>query len=227
MPLAAVADRENLSGALAARIEGNVDSDDEHPSSPLRHSEVTSVENSVSPQVPEVRHRTLEGVEVPTCMAGEESRNVLEEDDGWSVSPHKLKEGEGESGSLPGEPASLAGDAEVLAGKTAGPEGGVAPITTSGSLPSPRCPSEPCKVGDRSEVRDARPSLREDGAGVGVDLGEADGSPSGSLKSHIESAHSGEERCMGQLHRVIAMARFSAQRQATHRRMARDVGRRW
>jgi hypothetical protein len=97
MPWAAVADRKNLSGALSSRIEANVDSDDEHPSSPLRHSEVASVENAVSPQVPEFRHRTLEGIEVPTGMAGEKSRNVLEEDDPGSISPHKLEEGVGES----------------------------------------------------------------------------------------------------------------------------------
>jgi hypothetical protein len=39
-----------------------------------------------------------------------------------------------------------------------------------------------------SEVRDSRPSLGEDGAGVGVDLREADGAPSCSLKSKVESA---------------------------------------
>jgi hypothetical protein len=41
---------------------------------------------------------------------------------------------------------------------------------------------------DAAEVGDTGPSLREDGAGVGVDLGEADGSPAGSLEPHIESA---------------------------------------
>jgi hypothetical protein len=44
------------------------------------------------------------------------------------------------------------------------------------------------KPNNVSEVRDSWPSLSEDGAGVGVDLREADGAPSCSLKSKVESA---------------------------------------
>jgi hypothetical protein len=55
-------------------------------------------------------------------MTGEEARNVLEEDEPGSVSPHKLEEGEGQPGSGAGESAALPGDAEVLAGEAAGPE---------------------------------------------------------------------------------------------------------
>jgi len=55
-------------------------------------------------------------------MAGEESRYILEEDGGRSVSGHKVKEGEGEAAALSGESCPLAGDGEVLAGEAAGPE---------------------------------------------------------------------------------------------------------
>jgi hypothetical protein len=41
---------------------------------------------------------------------------------------------------------------------------------------------------DAPEVRDPRPSLGEDGAGVGVDLGEGDGAPSGTLQPKVKSS---------------------------------------
>jgi hypothetical protein len=44
------------------------------------------------------------------------------------------------------------------------------------------------KGSDIPEVRDAGPSLGEDGAGVGVDLREADGSPSGPFEPQIEAS---------------------------------------
>jgi len=46
------------------------------------------------------------------------------------------------------------------------------------------------EFGDVTEVRDSGPSLGEDGAGVGVDLGEADGAPSGSLEAEVKSSDS-------------------------------------
>jgi hypothetical protein len=49
------------------------------------------------------------------------------------------------------------------------------------------------KVGDISDVRYSGPSLGEDGTGVGVDLGEADCSPSGPFEPQIESTGSAEE----------------------------------
>lgn len=46
---------------------------------------------------------------------------------------------------------------------------------------------------DVTEVGDSGPSFREDGAGVGVDLREADGGKSCSLQTEIESADAREE----------------------------------
>jgi len=153
-------------------------------------------------------------------MTGEEARYVLEEDGGRSVSLHKGEECEGEGGSFAREPASLAGDAEVLAGEPAGPEGGVSPAVapefacsegvgdtkpmvdttrwldcsmppaSARNIPGPSFHQPRPDVENVTEVRDSRPSLAEDRRGVGVDLGEGDGSPTGSLKPHIESAHS-------------------------------------
>jgi hypothetical protein len=50
---------------------------------------------------------------------------------------------------------------------------------------------------DVSEVRDSGPSLGEDGRGVGVDLGEGDGPPSGTLQPNVQAACPGEKRGMG------------------------------
>ena len=40
--------------------------------------------------------------------------------------------------------------------------------------------------------------LSEDGAGVGVDLGEGDGAPSCSFKSDVHASDTGEEGCVGE-----------------------------
>lgn len=141
---------------------------------------------------------------VSPSMRGEESRYILEEDGGRSVSLHKGKEGEGEAAALPGESGPLAGDAEVLAREAAGPEssgvpisGTACPVSTVGpgrfnSWMRCRCGSQR-ECDDVTEVRDARPSLGEDGAGVWVDLAEGDGAPSGTLKPKVKSSDPGEE----------------------------------
>lgn len=92
-------------------------------------------------------------------MTGEKARNVLEEDEPGSVSLGQSEEcvGEAAAGSLD-HASSLPGNAEVLAWKTAGPEGSPMPLpirsvgsgltvirvppvesklSTSGSVPSP------------------------------------------------------------------------------------------
>jgi hypothetical protein len=144
-------------------------------------------------------------------MTGEKSRYVFEEDEPGSVNSGKVEEGVGEAG--PGSLAhasSLAGDGEVLAGEAAGPEG----CSRNGIVLS-RAPSivwvvspvvralmaeNACgEVDDASEVRDSRPSLGEDRRGVGVDLGEADGSPSGSLQPKVKASDPREEGCVGEV----------------------------
>jgi hypothetical protein len=101
MPWAARADSENLGGALGCstsrRVVGTASqTEDEDPSSALGHSEVASVENPVRHAIPELCHATCERRHVSPSMTGEESRYVLEEDGGRSVSLHKVEEGEGE-----------------------------------------------------------------------------------------------------------------------------------
>src|SRR5215213_2396984 len=101
MPAAARADRENRGGALGCntsrRVVGTASqADDEDPSSPLRHSEVASVENPVRHAIPELCHATEERGQVSPSMTGEEARDVLEEDGGRSLSLNKVEEGVGE-----------------------------------------------------------------------------------------------------------------------------------
>jgi hypothetical protein len=150
-----------------------------------------SVENPVGPPVPEFCQATEERPKVSARITGEEARYILEEDGGRSVALHKVEEGEGEAGPLSGEPGPLAGDAEILARKTAGPEGSPMPLPTRRvglSLTVIRVP--PVESNDIADIRDAGPSLGEDGAGVGVDFGEADGSPTGTLKPKVKSSDS-------------------------------------
>jgi len=128
MPVAARADRENRGGAegckTSRRVVGTASqTEDEDPSSPLGHSEVASVENPVRHAIPELCHATCERRHVSPSMTGEESRYVLEEDGGRSVSFHKVEEREGEAAPFPGEACSLPGDGEVLTRESARPEG--------------------------------------------------------------------------------------------------------
>ena len=130
IPAAARADSENRGGAVGVRMSSTTEGENEHPSSSLGHSEVLSVENPVGPPVPEFPQATEERPKVAAGIAGEESRNVLEEDGGRSVSLHKVEEGEGEAGPGAGESSPLSCDAEILAGEAAGPEVGIVPTMT-------------------------------------------------------------------------------------------------
>jgi hypothetical protein len=206
MPAAARADRKNLGGAVGSKTCASTEGDDEHSPSALRHSEVASVENPVGPPIPEFAQATEERPKILASMTGEEARYVLEDDGGRSVALHKVEEGVGEVGAGACDHASsLAGDAEILAGEAAGPEGGVHPIACAPvpssvyAIPSSDRPAPFAllcafsKANDVTEVRDSGPSLGEDGGGVGVDLGEGDGSPSGTLQPKVKSPDPREE----------------------------------
>jgi hypothetical protein len=131
MPAAARADRKNLGGAVGSKTCASTEGDDEHSPSALRHSEVASVENPVGPPIPEFAQATEERPKILASMTGEEARYVLEDDGGRSVALHKVEEGVGEVGAGACDHASsLAGDAEILAGEAAGPEGAPTPVPT-------------------------------------------------------------------------------------------------
>ena len=83
---------------------------------------MASVENPVGPPIPEFPQATEERPKVAAAMTGQKARNVLEEDRGRSVLLHKVEEGEGEDAAFSSETGPPSGDAEVLTGKTAGPE---------------------------------------------------------------------------------------------------------
>ena len=102
---------------------------------------------------------------------------------------NKVKEGEGEAAAGSCESLALAGDGEVLAGEAACPEGGIAiagaqpilwtvePIFSGGLVLSLGAWSRlvvgsNAQTRDVTDVDDSRPSLGEDGAGVGVDLAD-------------------------------------------------------
>ena len=75
------------------------------------------------------------------------------------------------------------------------------------SGPMSRLLLPPVELNDVTEVGDSRPSLGEDGAGIGVNLGEADGAPSGTLKPKVGSSDAREEGGMGQVHPKSTVAR--------------------
>ena len=139
MPSALRADRKYLSGALGCSTSAKVGSiasqtKDEDSSSPLRHSEEASVKDPVRHAIPEVDHFTEESRHVSAAIAGQESRDVLEED-GWRpVLLDEIEEDEGEDAPGSVEASSLTGDREVLAGEPSGPEGGT--CSTSWDAPA-------------------------------------------------------------------------------------------
>jgi hypothetical protein len=115
------------------------------------------------------------------------------------------------------EALALSGDGEILAWEAAGPEGGVGPATRCGLFAISEyigAPGFPMTLGswpflaavlvlsmksacsgkcdDVPDVDDSRPSLGEDGAGVGVDLGEADGGPACGFEAEVEPADAAE-----------------------------------
>jgi hypothetical protein len=127
IPAAARSDSENLGGASGVRMSSTTEGDDEHPSPSLGHSEPLRVQNSVGPPIPEVPQTTGEFPKVPTLIAGEESKDVLQEDGVRSVALHKVKEGDREPASGEGsvviaESSALAGVAKVLAREATRPE---------------------------------------------------------------------------------------------------------
>jgi hypothetical protein len=117
MLLAARADSEYLSGTLCggSRISVSDGSDDEHPPSALRHSEVTAVDNPPRHAIPEVGQRSKHASEVPTAVRTEQPGYVLDEYPSRSNSVDDAGELMPEAGALAGEACAASGDGHVLA----------------------------------------------------------------------------------------------------------------
>jgi hypothetical protein len=114
MPLAALALKENLCGAVGFKT-----CDKEDSSASLGDSEVSSVQSSPRYAIPELLHFTEQSDEITALIGTEESRDILQHEPPRSSLLHKVKEGEGEAGSLSCKSCALACDAEVLAGEPA------------------------------------------------------------------------------------------------------------
>jgi hypothetical protein len=113
MPLAALALKENLAGAVGFKT-----CDKEHSSASLGDSEVASVQSSPRYAIPELLHFIEKPSEVSPLVGTEESRDVLQHEPPRSSLLHKVEEGEGKAASLACESSALASDAEVLAGES-------------------------------------------------------------------------------------------------------------
>jgi hypothetical protein len=114
MPLAALALKENLAGAVGFKT-----CDKEHSTASLGNSEVSSVQSSPRNAIPELLHFIEKPSEISAVVGTEESRDILQHEPPRSSLLHKVKEGEGEAGSLACKSCALASDAEVLAGEPA------------------------------------------------------------------------------------------------------------
>jgi len=114
MPLAAFALKENLCGAVGFKT-----CDNEHSTASLGDSEVSSVQSSPRNAIPELLHFIEKPSEVSPVVGTEETWDIFQHEPPRSSLLHKVKEGEGEAGSLACESSSLACDAEVLARESA------------------------------------------------------------------------------------------------------------
>jgi hypothetical protein len=114
MPLAALALKENLAGAVGFKT-----CDKEHSSASLGDSEVASVQSSPRNAIPELLHFIEKPSEISAAVGTEESRDIFQHEPPRSALLNKVEEGEGKTASLACESSSLASDAEVLAGEPA------------------------------------------------------------------------------------------------------------
>jgi hypothetical protein len=110
MPLAALTLKENLTGAVGFKT-----CDNEHSTASLGDSEVSSVQSSPRNAIPELLHFIEKPSEVSAVVGTEEPRDIFQHEPPRSSLLHKVKEGEGEAGSLACESCALPCDAEVLA----------------------------------------------------------------------------------------------------------------
>jgi hypothetical protein len=114
MPLAALALKENLAGAVGFKT-----CDKEHSTASLGDSEVASVQSSPRYAIPELLHFIEKPSEVSPAVGTEESRDILQHEPPRSALLNKVKKGEGKAAAFASESCSLASDAEVLAGEPA------------------------------------------------------------------------------------------------------------
>jgi hypothetical protein len=112
MPADAFALKENLCGAVAFKTCDNEDS-----TASLGDSEVSSVQSSPRYAIPELLHFIEKPSEVSAAVGTEETWDILQHEPPRSALLNKVKEGEGEAGSLACKSCPLACDAEVLAGE--------------------------------------------------------------------------------------------------------------
>lgn len=94
----------------------------EHPSSPLGHSEVLRVEDPPRHAIPEVCQGVEDDAHVDAAVRAEQTGNVLHENGSGSKSRDDPVELVPESGALPREPGAASCDADILAGKPSGDE---------------------------------------------------------------------------------------------------------
>jgi len=92
MPLAALALKENLTGAVGFKT-----CDNEHSAASLGDSEVASVQSSPRYTIPELFHFIEKPSEVSPFVGAEESRDVLQHEPPRSALLNKVKEGEGKA----------------------------------------------------------------------------------------------------------------------------------
>jgi hypothetical protein len=181
MPLAAFALKENLGGAVASKT-----CDNEHSTASLGDSEVSSVQSSPRHAIPELLHFIEKPSEVSAVVGTEETWDILQHDPPRSSLLHKVKESEGEAGSLACESCSLACDAEVLARKS---------TTLDVCFWDCIC----FHLRDASQIRSVWESLCQHRASVWFNLADTHRVDASALKAEIKTADAAEKACVPHL----------------------------
>jgi hypothetical protein len=114
MPLAALALKENLCGAVWFKT-----CDKEYSTASLGDSEVTSIQSAPRCAIPDPVQFTEEPEEIAAAIATEEPRDVLQHNPPRASLLHKGEVSERQTGSLAVKSSSFACDAEVLARESA------------------------------------------------------------------------------------------------------------
>ena len=139
-------------------------SDNEHTAASLGHSEPLSVQHSVGPPVPQLPQRPEEGTKIPSSPAGQDTGDVLPDNVSRPVTCSDRKKDKHEAASGIVEPLSEPCDGEGLARGSSDENIDI-------------CIRPLLEPGHVAPVGDARKTLRQDGTGEGLDLGERDRRP--------------------------------------------------
>jgi hypothetical protein len=189
-------------------------SDNEHTAAALGHSEVLSVKHPVAPPVPEVGQDSEDDAHVPSFVRRQKARDVLDENPTGSELTSETHELVEQSAPLASQASTASSHAEVLAGESSAENidcwdavatgacsraptisvGAVSPMWTRADIGSDWAGSFGMKLLHVVVGGYVGPVVREDCAGVLVDLALPHDVHPGTLEAEVETADPTEQR---------------------------------